>query len=71
MYMSKIVKSKGIDLEAKGNESVRHLQNSIKVPEKFFLASHLLTPNLCLAQSSKTSLSTNLDKGLSDHFKSQ
>lgn len=41
MCMSKIVKSKGIDLEAKGNESVRHLQ---KFHEKCLRSSFLLPP---------------------------
>lgn len=69
MCVSGMFKNKGIEVEAKGNESIRHLQKFHKKCLKvFFLA---FSHNLHIAHSSKISLSPNLDKGFCDHFRSQ
>lgn len=69
MCVSRMFKSKGIEVEAKGHENIRHLQKFHKKCLKvFFLA---FSDNLLIAQSSKISLSPNLDKGFCDHFRSQ
>lgn len=69
MYVSSMFKSKGTEVEAKWNfKSIGICRNSIKSAWKFFIA---LSHNLHIAYSSKISLSPNLDKGFSDHFRSQ
>ena len=48
MFVSKMVKSKGIEIEAKGNESIRHLQKFCK---KCLKSSFLLFPPICALPS--------------------